>query len=1589
MTWHLGAQHRTWAVILAALWLTACGSSGSKRASIELLAPEDKQELTIEDDQNPDLPGVQFEVRAQTKNIKPKTVMLLVIPGDQDTTSNALNFTEVDEDGLAIFENATLPPGAHNFTINTANSSVSSDEFSYTLKTLAIESPKDGSSVAFGNDTDKEADGLQVNVSVKAYAVDGQDDITLSVDGAQVGDPVSPNAEGEATFQNVTLATGTRILRATSGDVSSGDVKINVNESCASVTFVTPDVPADADRLTLGGGTGCPASGDDFTVDFVVSTDANEGSDAELTVNNTTKQRAKVSGALVKFEGVVLNRRMTANEVTVTVQGAGGVTCDPVPYPKDIFVDCDGSDCSIGSPVPYSGENDKGEPTFYLNKSMQIGDGFEIRVDSDSGVIGKSLQLIIDGRDGRNALSSQAVPNGNRLSATFSGVKLSNGAHTIEARCEDESGNVTESGELNWVVDTDVCGVSISDPKANALIVPGNDADSNASNGIMVPVKATISGADCTESRTAICNPTNGITDGDFSTISNDAVDTQVTLNSGADQQVCVEARDRANNIGRAAVAVKYRSVLPSVEIESPANDATFNAAGDSGHTADSDSATSACNADFRVACTELGGTVQLHRVDENGPVVGSGACEAQADGDPAIPSGFAGRAKLNKVAFLGPGSDNATIVATQTVAGASDQALVGKSEPISLTGWCQRPEVVLVPNCPPDQIELPSSGPATVDVDAVFNGPVKDRAPMTGSARVTLASDGSEVFTAPDATIDSFNYYSWSGIQLGTNPVAVNIGFTFEDDYANTTSQTCPVTLVRDLPTLTIDSPASGSKVGPGGACTPNPAAPDQYGLQLDLTLDQTAMRTLGYRVNGGSLVSVNITGTSMSLCVPVNDGANTIAVELASMVAQGGTAKPSVMVDISMLSITAPAADAALLPASDACDPGFGATFTATVSPTLNGADFSATAGVQAVTGTVSGGAINTCVPLKSGANTITVTVTRNNATLVNRSVDVAVVGGAPTHAIPITTVNVPSGGSFRTGSVTLGWATPDQDYNGQLKGYELHCSATALGANPTTQQQDDWWTNARTVTLGGSITPPATSSSASLRPGENVYCALRGRDAANQLSPITTATQVNYSFREQAINVAELNRLGYALAPVGDVNDDGVSDVLIGGTGRAWLLFGGTNVTSKTTPDVTFVGGSGIPGDEFGTRLAALGDINGDGVNDFAIAHPSLTVSAPSSAGSVGAVYVFYGRKKTDAWPTSAIDLSGSNAGACGADVCFYGQQQDEELGWAISSAGDFNADGRPDIAMSAANRDNFNGRQYVILGKAFQTASTRPTSFWNVPIRLPSGDPLGFYVDGAGFTGTDATSSELLGTAVAPAGNRDGTAGDDLLITAAGLTNGDSAKLLLLSGRANNGQSPLLKSIDPAQMTVKDTGDAFLFGIHAVSFRNWFDSGNTGVPDVAVLNGTDNYFWLYLGDNAGGSTFSNAARISFGAPNAGFGSSDLTISTGYVPSIASSLSDIDGDGIDDVCIGSTVTGSPTAVPVYVYYGADATARVNANAVAAKDATQLNPTLRSGANSRTVQPVGDITADGHPDVIIGEPNANSNQGGITILY
>ena len=126
----------------------------------------------------------------------------------------------------------------------------------------------------------------------------------------------------------------------------------------------------------------------------------------------------------------------------------------------------------------------------------------------------------------------------------------------------------------------------------------------------------------------------------------------------------------------------------------------------------------------------------------------------------------------------------------------------------------------------------------------------------------------------------------------------------------------------------------------------------------------------------------------------------------------------------------------------------------------------------------------------------------------------------------------------------------------------------------------------------------------------------------------------------------------QLGYQLANLGDLDDDGYDDVAISGPGAVRVFSGRTAAGIFTLRETN-------PGDEFGEAIAGAGDVNGDGT-------PDIIVGAPGAGGGAGEVQVFSG---TD------------------ASVLHTLTNPSVRFGSAVDGVGDINSDGRDDFVVAA--------------------------------------------------------------------------------------------------------------------------------------------------------------------------------------------------------------------------------------------------------------------------------------------------------------
>jgi hypothetical protein len=133
-----------------------------------------------------------------------------------------------------------------------------------------------------------------------------------------------------------------------------------------------------------------------------------------------------------------------------------------------------------------------------------------------------------------------------------------------------------------------------------------------------------------------------------------------------------------------------------------------------------------------------------------------------------------------------------------------------------------------------------------------------------------------------------------------------------------------------------------------------------------------------------------------------------------------------------------------------------------------------------------------------------------------------------------------------------------------------------------------------------------------------------------------------------------------------PLGDVNGDGYNDFVISspynwtdGISRVYLYLGGDTISAE--PEVVFTSESGHQ-DFFGHAVTGIGDQNNDGYDDFLISAPN----EPFIDSTVSRVYLYYGG--------SEINSS--------ADSIFH-QTNVSNFGEILQNAGDVNGDHHPDF------------------------------------------------------------------------------------------------------------------------------------------------------------------------------------------------------------------------------------------------------------------------------------------------------------------
>ncbi|UCE06400.1 MAG: FG-GAP repeat protein [bacterium] len=430
----------------------------------------------------------------------------------------------------------------------------------------------------------------------------------------------------------------------------------------------------------------------------------------------------------------------------------------------------------------------------------------------------------------------------------------------------------------------------------------------------------------------------------------------------------------------------------------------------------------------------------------------------------------------------------------------------------------------------------------------------------------------------------------------------------------------------------------------------------------------------------------------------------------------------------------------------------------------------------------------------------------------------------------------------------------------------------------------------------------------------------------------------------------NAAERgDEFGVPVGNADDVNRDSYNNLI----GEAWPNDGGRIKPGEVFIDSIFTGEMSF--NYFGWSVAGAGDVNGDGYNDIIIG-----ARGNSAAGDyAGRAYIYLGGAKMD------------NI----ADVIFTGIKAGDELGTKVAGAGDINGDGYDDVIIKGDYRLKHVGQIYVYFGgsemdnivdvvltgeamgdKFGDIASAGDVNcdgYSDIIVAGVLADRAYVYLGGARMdnvvdvTFTGITASWPWLATVAGAGDVNGDGFDDVIVGAMLAAEAYGQAYIYLGGTSMD---------NVADVTLAGTVANELFG---GSVSSAGDMNGDGYDDVIV--GTyQQYFYpkgsayLFLG----GVSMDSVADVKFIAPS--------EIPFFGTPSVLGG--DVNGDGYSDVIVSGWYYG-----PVKVYFGGNII-----DDVADGNLAEFQTDFRK---DYSVAGAGDMNGDGYTEIILGEPNDDTN--------
>jgi hypothetical protein len=1541
--------------------------------------------------------------------------------------STVLGTVTADSSGNWSFTTATLSAGSHSFTA-TASDGAGNTSATSTARTVTIDTTAPGTAtidLVAASDTGTSSTDNLTSDTTPTLTGTAEAGATVTIkDGSIVLGTTTADSTGSWTFTTGVLAAGGRLLTATASD-AAGNTGTTSSYIAVTIDPHAPSTPTiDLDTWSDTGSSGT----DHITSDTTPTLSGTAEAGATITIHNGTTVLGTTTAASITGEWSFTATTLSEGSYTLTAtatDSAGNVSSAS----STLAVEID----ATGPAAPVIG----------LAATSDTGSSTTDAVTSDTaptltGTTEAGATVTI--REGSSILGNVTADSSGVWSFT---TALSEGSHALRAIATDDAGNIGSESSLMVEIDTSAPAAPTIDLDA------GSDSGRSSSDHVTTDTTPTLSGAAAAGATVTIYRGSVvlGTTVAD---IGGAWSFTPSSLSAGS-HAFTATATDAAGNESdpSSILAILIDRTAPSAPVIS------LDAASDTGSSS-SDLLTSETTptvsgtAEAAAIITILDGTTVLGTTTANGSGAWSFTSPALSEGshsltatatDVAGNTSSASASVTFEIDTTGPAAPVIGLAAASDTGSSTTDAVTSDTAP-TLTGTSEAGATVTIMDGSTvlGTATADSAGVWTVTSSTLSEGShsltatATDVAGNTGSASTALTVEiDTTAPTAPTIALDAASDTGRSSTDLVTTDRTPTLTGTAE---AGATVTIYLGTI--ELGTTVADSSGAWSfttsSFSGGGyffRATATDAAGNQGNMssgvmvQLDRTAPSAPVLSLDAASDTGSSSSdlltsettPTLTGTAEAdAIITILDGSTVLGTTTAngsgvwsfttSALSEGSHSLTATATDVAgntgsastaltvVIDTTAPATPVIGVAAASDTGRDPADAVTSDTAPTLTG---TAEAGAT-VTITDGSTVLGTATADSAGVWTFTSsTLSEGSHSLTATATDVAGNAGSASSLTVEIDTTPPAAPTIEL-DATSDTGTSSSD--GQTSDAQPLMTGTAEAGATVTILDGTTILGTTVADSSGAwsfVTPTLSDGSHSLT--------ATATDAAGNVSVASSAAALTIT--RALYNLAALgssdgyvllggsgDRAGIGLGGGGDVNGDGLADLIVGSdfdqkgggyfAGEAYVIYGGQNPGTITLDSLAAAQGFVIQGDsgnKVGYSVDSAGDVNGDGFDDLIIGAPGAKEAFVVFGSGAGIGTLVNGRQVLDLTSLSAsegyvIEGSGTSTGT------------------SVSSAGDINGDGLDDIIVAGGTANE----SYVIFG---------------------SSDTLGTTVSGRQVVDLSSLSSSYGFTIRGGSGDSAGTA-----VSSAGDVNGDGFEDIIIGNyRGDDGGT--------------DAGEAYVIFGTASGFGSTIDLDDLSSSQGFVIQGDvggdrtgwsvssagdvdgDGYDDLVVGA-IGADTYAGEVYVLFGKA-ATFGTitggrdvldmTGLAAEDGFVIQgdaswdntgiSVSSAGDFNGDGYDDLLIAASWgdDGNTNAGEAYVIFGGAEGFGTEISGRQVIDLVTL--TAAQGfeiqgyefwANAgQRVSGAGDINGDGLDDIIVGAPwgGGSASTGAVYVIY